>query len=185
MTMKKEDCIEIGYISKAHGLNGEVTAVLDVHDIADYQKVRTLYLSRKTAPLQAFSVKKFIITGKKAIILNLEGVNSREQAENLTGTTLFYPAENLPELTDGNFYFFEVIGFAVEDAKYGALGTVKDFADGPAQHIMIVEYQGHEVLVPVTDEFVHQADKEKKIIYTSLPEGLLELYTGQDTEDDD
>ncbi|MEZ4775167.1 MAG: ribosome maturation factor RimM [Bacteroidia bacterium] len=183
--MKKEDCIEIGYISKAHGLKGEVTAVLDVYDVADYQKVRTLYLARKTAPLQAFSVRKLTVTGKKAVILNLEGITTREQAENLTGTTLFYPAENLPALPDGNFYFFEVIGFAVEDQRHGPLGIVKDFADGPAQNLMIIDYQGFEVLVPITDEFVHQADKEKKIIYTSLPEGLLELYTGQDTEDED
>ncbi|MDX2250250.1 MAG: ribosome maturation factor RimM [Bacteroidia bacterium] len=183
--MKKEDCVEIGYIAKAHGLKGEVTAILDVFDLSDYLKIRKVYLSRKTAPLQDFNVKKLTPSGKKSVILSLENISTREQAESIIGSTLYYPAENLPALSEGNFYFFEVLGFTVEDKNLGILGTVKDFADGPAQSIMIMEYRGVEILIPVTDAFVPKADLEKKTVYTILPEGLLELYMDPDAEEED
>ncbi|MEZ4825470.1 MAG: ribosome maturation factor RimM [Bacteroidia bacterium] len=183
--MKKEDCVEIGYIAKAHGLKGEVTAALDVFDLSDYRKVKTLYLSKKSEPLKAWTVKKLTPTAKKMAILELAESNSRESAESLIGTTLYFPVAELTLLPEDNFYFFEVIGFSVEDKNLGSLGTVKDFADGPAQNIMIIDYQGHEVLVPVTDDFVLHADKENKIIHTALPDGLLDLYMGNESEDDD
>ena len=63
------------------------------------------------------------------------------------------------------------------DEQLGALGTVRDFADGAANDILIMDYQGKEVLIPVVDHMVGKADFDAKTITTNLPEGLLEAYT--------
>ena len=174
--MKKEDCVELGYIAKAHGLNGEVKAVFDVHDIDEYQKVKTLYLSKKDSPLQAIEVKSLQVKTDKMAHITFKGFQYRDQGEALVGSTIFYPLENLPELPEGHFYYFDVIGFDVIDKQLGQLGKVKEFISGPAHDIMVMDYQDKEVLIPVTDDIVIQADKDKSLIHTHLPEGLLEIY---------
>ena len=42
--MKKEDCYELGYISKTKGLDGEVYVQLDVDEPEDYQNLESLFV---------------------------------------------------------------------------------------------------------------------------------------------
>ena len=174
--MTREDCIQIGYIAKAHGVRGEVKAVLDVYDMREYKRKKALWGGKRGAPLSLLEVESLRPQQKMEAIIRLKGVTDRDQAAELIGTTLFIPAEELPSLPDGHFYYFQVIGFAVHDENDGKLGTVKDFADGSAHDILIMEFQGKEVLIPVTEQIVGKADFETKSISVNLPEGLLEAY---------
>jgi 16S rRNA processing protein RimM len=174
--MNREDCVELGYISKAHGIRGELKAVLDVHDLREYLKVKTLYLAKPEQPLQAVQVRSLRPQRAKLVILSLEGITDRSAAEALIGHTIFFPVSQLPELEEGHFYYFEVIGFEIEDERLGKLGTVKSFADAGAQDLLVMTYQGQEILIPVVDEFIGKADKARKVLHTSLPEGLIDIY---------
>lgn len=176
--MKKDQCVEIGYISKAHGLNGEVKAVFDVHDLAEYLSIKELYLSKKDNPLRSESIEYFHPLTESVGLLKLKGINYRDQAEELKGTTLFFPIEDLPQLEDGRFYYFQIIGFEVRDKNLGTLGTIKEAIDTGSQDILIMEYLNQEVMIPVVEEFVLEADMDNQLLHTNLPDGLLELYTG-------
>ena len=183
--MQRSDCIELGFISRAHGLNGEVRAILDVYDLSEYLDVKRLYLAKRNDPLRPYQVERLRVhqPAKGEGILQLAEVQDRNQAEVLKGTILFFPEAELPALEEGHFYYFEVIGYQVLDQTHGLLGTVQDFLDGAAQDLMVMSYQGREVLIPVRDEVVGLADHEQQVIHTSLPEGLLELYLGTDEEE--
>lgn len=174
--MRKEDCIEIGYIAKAHGLKGEVKAIFDVQDIGDYQNRKTLYFSKKDDPVEPIKVKSFELQPKKSAIIKFKGLRYRDEAESLVGSTLYIPISELPELPKGKYYYFQVEGFQVEDKILGELGKVKSFVFGSAQDILIMDYQEKEILIPMTDEFILSADLEGNILHTNLPEGLLDLY---------
>ena len=47
----------------------------------------------------------------------------------------------------------------------------------PNQDLMAMEYQGHEILIPVADDIVLKTDKAAKKMFVKLPEGLMEVYT--------
>lgn len=183
--MIREACVEIGYISKAHGLEGELKATLDVHDMEEYLDVPVLYLAHEKGPLRPYAVEVFHVMDKKHVLLTLTEVDDRPEAEALVGQSIFFPQEDLPPLAEGHFYFFQVIGFRVEDATMGTLGTIQDFASGGSQDVMIMDYEGHEVLIPVVDEIVGLADFDKKVVFTQLPEGLVDMYLGRDEDDGD
>lgn len=174
--MNRNDCVELGYISKAHGLRGDVKVSFDVHDIEEYYKLGVIFLSKGSAPLKPYSIQRLQIKDRKRAYMSFEGINDRNAAEALIGHTLYFPIAKLPKLESGKFYYFEVIDFQVVDQKLGELGTVKGFYDGPAQDILVMMYQDKEVLIPMTDEFVQRADHEAKQVLTSIPEGLLEVY---------
>lgn len=175
--MERKDCVELGYIAKAHGLRGEVKAVFDVQNLRDYKKEEGFYLAKKGEPLVYHKLKLFRILDKGNVILQFEGSNDRDASERLRSHTVFFPIEDLAPLPDGHFYFFQVVGYTVIDKAQGTIGTVKGIWDGHAQDVLAIDYQGHELLVPMTDEFVLDADHEKKVLHTAVPEGLVEAYT--------
>ncbi|GAB4418470.1 MAG: ribosome maturation factor RimM [Bacteroidia bacterium] len=181
--MQPDDCIILGYVAKAHGIQGEVRAVFDVTDIHAYARKRTLWLAKGDQPLVSIGVRRFEVVSDKEAVLGFYGAGDRDAAEALRGHTIYLPKAELPPLPDGHFYFFEVIGFRVVDEAQGELGTVDRFMDGVAQDLLVMRYQDQEVLIPVTDDFVLRADKAAGIVYTRIPEGLVELYLG--TADDD
>lgn len=180
--MTRDECVELGYISKAHGIKGEVRVVFDVHDIEEYQHKKAFFLAPKGEPLQRIRVKAFRLqTGKQAII-KFEGINDRNSSESLTSNQLFIPLTELPELPEGEFYYFEIMGFQVQDEVLGELGTIKDYVEAGGQNILFMTYKEKEVLIPANRDFVLRADMEKKVLFTHLPEGLVELYTEEDID---
>ena len=44
----------------------------------------------------------------------------------------------------------------------------------------------HEVLVPALEHFIVKIDREKKQVHLNVPEGLIDIYTGnkKDSEDE-
>jgi 16S rRNA processing protein RimM len=88
----------------------------------------------------------------------------------------FLPLDELPELENDQFYYHEIIDYQVVDKNLGELGKVLTVHSMQAQDLMVMEYKGKEVLIPVISEIVLNADKEAKILNVNLPEGLLEVY---------
>lgn len=172
--MKKEDCFLLGHISKLHGTKGEVVFHLDVDSPKEYSQMESVFIELN-GELVPFFIEEIQIKNQKAEV-KLEDIDSTEQAEVLTGKELYLPLTNLPPLTGTSFYYHEIIGFNVYDKYYGDIGSIKEIVDLPGQTVAKVEYRNQELLMPVTDPFILEVDRENKILKVDLPEGLVQLY---------
>ncbi|GGK59417.1 ribosome maturation factor RimM [Rufibacter glacialis] len=174
--MTLDACFQLGYIVKAHGTKGQVVAFFDVDFPEEYDELESVFLliNGKLVP---FFIDDLNPQDKGRSILKFEDVNTVADAEKLKGVSLYLPLNQLPELEEDQFYFHEVIGYTVVDKQLGELGTVQTFFDLPNQDLLAMEYQGHEVLIPVQDEIILRTSKEERRLYVNLPEGLLEVYT--------
>ena len=185
--MTLDETYQLGYIIKTHGLRGHVAAHFDVDDAAAYTKLKTVYLTFAAAPtkLVPHAVEKVQAQSKNRVLLKLRSIDRIEDAEPLRGAQLHLPLTELPELAADQFYFHDVIGFAVVDTVLGPLGTVENFYELPQQDVLAMRYQGQEVLIPVVDELVGHADMEQKKLFVTLPEGLLDVYLKPSSRDKD
>ncbi|NML64572.1 16S rRNA processing protein RimM [Hymenobacter sp. RP-2-7] len=176
--MTIDDCFELGYLVKPHGLKGQFIAELDVDDASAYDDLERVYLALPTAPdkLVAYPVERFSPQGGLRVLLKLRGIERLEEAEPLRNAKLWLPLTELPELDEAQFYFHDVIGFQVIDAQDGPLGIVENFYELPQQDVLAMRHQGQEVLIPVVDELVSHADMEARQLFVNLPEGLLDIY---------
>jgi len=172
--MTPEDCFELGYIVRPHGLKGALHIHLDVDDPSKYIKMESVFVLTG-GNLVPFSVKSLQINGVKGM-LELEDVSSAEDARALKSCPLFLPLTLLPKLKEGQFYYHQVIGYTIVDTVTGPLGTIEDIYSSGAQDIINMKYQEKEVLVPVSNEIVLHADHGKKEVYVQLPDGLLDIY---------
>lgn len=169
--------IEIGYTCGVVGIKGQLRAKLDVFDIQEYKKQKELFLAeRGSKNLVPYRVLAVEIRSDSEMVILLEGIDSREKAADMVGYTLYLHESKLPKLRGNKFYYFEVIGFTIQDENLGTLGTITNIFDMPAQDIIAMNYQNKEVLIPITDEFILQPDRENRILHTRLPEGLVEVY---------
>lgn len=174
--MKKEDCFYLGRIAKTHGIKGEVTIKIDADDPSAYLDMKYFYLEYNKV-LTPFFVEKLILTGDK-FFATIQDVKTLEAAQNYVGKSVYLPLEMLPKLSGKQFYFHEVIGFALIDAEKGDLGPIKEILEYPTQAIIQVIKDGKEILIPVLDEVIQKVDRKEKKLYVKAPEGLIDMYLG-------
>jgi 16S rRNA processing protein RimM len=176
--MTLDDYYQLGSIGKPHGLKGFVVAFLDVDDLQAYRRLKSVLLEMPTAPgkLVSYDVEKLQPQANERALLKLKGIDRIEEAEPLRNAKLYRPLQELPALAADQFYFHDVIGYTVLDAKLGTLGVVETFYELPQQDVLAMRYQGQEVLIPVVDELVSHADQATKTLHVTLPEGLLDVY---------
>lgn len=172
--MTKEECFELGFVARTHGLIGEVGVELDVDDPARYQDLEMAFLEIKNQ-LVPFMVEYCAFHNDK-LLIKFEDVDDVDGAGKLTGTKLFLPLEKLPDLGDDQYYYHELVGMEVVDHERGVLGKVENIYSANAHSLMSLQYKGKEVLVPIQDEIVQQVDKQEGKVTVVLPTGLLELY---------
>lgn len=172
--MKLDDCFQLGYVVKAHGLNGEVQIFLDVTHPDNYKTLESVWI-REQSGLVPFFMESYRPNGNKAIV-KFEEVEGIEEAQMLKGKELFLPLSILPPKTGTEFYFHEITGFTVVDQKDGEIGTVLRVVEIGRQPLIEVEYEEKEILIPKSDHIIQRVDREQKQLHVALPEGLLDLY---------
>ncbi|MBB6327052.1 16S rRNA processing protein RimM [Algoriphagus iocasae] len=173
--MNKEQCFQLGYVAKVHGLRGEVVVVLDVDHPEDYEDLEHLFLEQKSR-LVPFFLEHFVLQPGNKALAKFEDYDSLDQVESLVGTEVYLPLTELPELEEDQYYFHELIGFEVFDEAKGLIGTVQIVYDLETQDLLGVTHQGKEVLIPIQDGIIQKVDKAAKKVFCQLPEGLLEIY---------
>jgi len=127
----------------------------------------------KAGPLPYF-VTDARRTAKDTYYFYFEGVEDRNAAEALVGKELQIEKKQLKKVKPEGYGF--ALGYQIVDETLGELGTIEDIYDMPANQVAQLMIDGKEHLLPLNDTFVTRADKRKKILYTNLPEGLLDIY---------
>jgi 16S rRNA processing protein RimM len=169
--MKIEDCFKIGYISRTHGLKGEVTAILDFD--LDFDDASALFLEIKGSLVPHFPQE---ISGtQEKVVIRFEGIDTLDQASKLKGCSIYLPKTERAKSGRGEFYDDEIIGFIVTDENAGELGPVTEVNTTKLSRIITVRFHHKEVLIPVNSPFIKSINKTKKTIAVSLPDGYLEI----------
>jgi len=175
--MVLDDCFEIGYILKPHGLKGALSIQLDVDDPSKYTKMESVIVGIGNN-LIPFFISSLQIQGQKGI-MSLEDVNSLDEAEKLKSCPLLLPLDLLPKLKKNQFYYHEVIGYQIIDTMKGQLGIIEFVFTAGNQDLISMKYQGKEVLIPINNKIVVHADHDKREVRVNLPDGLLDIYLNE------
>ena len=173
--MKKEECFYLGKIVKKYSFKGELLAKLDTDQPQLYENIEALFLD-----INNRLIPYFVMTSKlhksNLLRLKLEDVNTESDADELLRKEVYLPLDLLPKLDGKAFYYHEVIGFEIWEKSFGKVGILKEVNDQSAQALFEIERSGHEILIPIHDEFIINIDRDKKIITVKTPPGLIDLY---------
>ena len=112
----------------------------------------------------------------KTVLLSLKGIENRTQAEALVGSALYIEKKSLPELEDGDYYWFDIIGLSVFTIAGEYIGRVASIMPTGSNDVYVVkdiaEGRQKETLIPALASVVVSIDLEKKTMQVDLPDEL-------------
>lgn len=171
------DRVVFGEITGAHGLRGEVRVRIAGDGPDGLLALESVWLGRTPSDPEA---RRYVVRGRGRgregeLRLQLEGVGTREAAQALVGRLVCAPADVLPALPEGEFYWHELIGCRVESETGRVVGQVRELWETGAHDVMVVEDEdGARRLIPTAGALMRQVDLDaRRIVVADLP-GLLE-----------
>jgi len=105
--------------------------------------------------------------------VKLTDVDTRQAALALRGAYLQVREDDLPILTEGEFYRFQLIGLSVRGIDGRDLGRVTDVLSAPENDVYIVQGTFGEVLIPAIDDVVRNVDIVDGVITIEIVPGML------------
>lgn len=165
--------LELGRVIKAVGLKGELKLLLSEDFWPEILESKNLVLegTEASGEVKIDSVRP----AGHCIILKLEGVESREEADELRDCILVFESEDLDVPGPDGVRPFQVIGLDVKLAEGGTLGKVVDLEPMPAQPLLVVKGKEREYRIPFVEPIVRDWNAEKGWIEIDPPAGLLEI----------
>ena len=171
--MRMKPFLEIGKITNVHGLHGEVKVYPWCDDAAFLCSFETLY----TDPQGKTSVNVLRAREQQGMaILQLEGVETREQAEAMRGTVLYMDRDEV-ELDEGTYFIQDLIGLTVTDADTGKVyGKIRDVMQTGANDVYAVRdpETKRDYLIPAIPDVVLETDIAAGTMTIRPLEGLFD-----------
>ena len=121
---------------------------------------------------QAYVSEGFSEQGK-ALLIKLQGIDTRWDAEDLRGAILETLLEEAPELPEGAYYHHQIIGLAVRTTDGRDLGTLADIIETGSNDVYVVQGPDGEALIPAIPDVVQDVDISGGVITVEAVPGLL------------
>jgi 16S rRNA processing protein RimM len=170
-----EGYLAVGYVVGVHGLLGEVKVELYTDFPERFSPGTQLFVGETLEKRKVTSVRPH----KHYLLLRLNGITRREQADELRGQWLFVAEEDAVVLDDGTYFVHEIIGMDVVTSAGRALGTITEVIFTGANEVYVIEpapgvNRDKELLLPAIQDVIRQVDLEENRMTVELLPGLLE-----------
>ena len=175
--MEPNGVVLIGKIVGAHGLNGTSKAISYAESVSIFTPNRSFILRQPDGQVRTCIIK-WVKQHSRHILLALEGVTDRDQAESLVGCDLLISRSSLPEPEEDTYYWFDLIGLSVYTTDGRYLGRLQSILPTGSNDVYVVrpdtgsEPDSSEVLIPAIASVVQEIDLERNLMRVVLPEEL-------------
>lgn len=171
--ISENEIFPIGQIVKPHGVNGELSFTFTT-DVFDEEKT-AFFILEVNGIYVPFFIESYRFKSNSTGLLKLEDINNEIQAKALSGTTIYLPKTYLDkvESTDVELDYF--VGFEIVDANAGSIGAITEVDQTTENALFVIGYGEDEMLIPIGEDYIVEIDHDNKVLYVSLPDGLLEL----------
>lgn len=155
------------------GLKGSVKALPLSVSVQLLQTGISVYLESSRGVVEKHEIVS-IINRKNHILISFRNISTAEEAAHYRNCTINVPSEMLPSLTDGEFYYDQVIGLSVFTEHGKLLGTVTKIIETGSNDVYVVGNNEKEILIPAIRDVIQLIDPEKNMIIITTMAGLVD-----------
>jgi len=164
-------------VASAHGIRGHVKVKCFLED-PSHLKDYSPFLNEKGET--AYTVDKILSQKKDVLVVALENVTDRSQAELLKGAKFLLSRDKLPELSEHMFYHTDLVGLPVKSSTKKILGEVNALYNfGAGELLEIKTSEENLYMVPFTTATIPEVNLGEGYVVLSL-EGEAFLMGGND-----
>ena len=154
------ETIVIGKVVGTFGLKGTLKIWPDTDFPERFDEGRSVLIDGK--PYEIVETRWHKLQAR----IRVKGVTRLELGEALIGFNVEVPADDLPELGEGEYMVNDLMGLEVFNEEGERMGVVEDVIKGSAQDL----YQVAGVLVPAVKEFILSIDVPgKRMVIRPIP----------------
>ena len=168
-----EEYLQIGVITRAHGVRGEAKVFPMTDDIRRFKKLKRAFIDAKDGFVEVYCVSaKFF---KQFAILSFKGFDTVESIEKYKGCGLFVAREDAVQPGKDEYFIADLIYMQVVDDTGDHKGRITDvIATGANDVYDITLDDGRNLLLPAIKECVLSVDVKGRLMKIHILEGLLE-----------
>lgn len=166
--------ISIGKFAGTHGLKGDLVLKHGLGKKTDLKGLTTLFIKQKTGSYLPWFVTSCKAKNEEELFIKLEEVDSKEAATALINKEVWF-TENDFEKFAAKGAALSLLGFTIYDHQQ-PVGSIEEVIEMPHQILCKTSIHGKEAFIPLHEASLQSIDRKKKIVYTQLPEGLLDVY---------
>jgi 16S rRNA processing protein RimM len=173
MTIPPEELLLAGYLVGSFGIKGQLKLRL-VSDRPDHleRRVKTLYVGKLRQP---YKLKSAFQHKSNLMIVSLEGVESRDDADALRGSEVSIREQDAAPLADDEYFLHELHELPVLTEAGDEVGVVRDIVETGASDMLVVRRPGKaDALIPMVRDFVVELDIPGRKIVIRPIQGLLD-----------
>jgi len=164
-----EDAVAIGRILRAHGLHGECLAELFGESLSEVVLPWEVRLEQESGGAVNSQILSFRDAAKGRVLLRLEGITSREDAQKWRGAIISVKESALPPLAKNEVREYELVGAHLEDSHGRLLGVITEVFPAGQETVLEVKTESYgEVLLPFVKELISGFKKETKQLVVKL-----------------
>ncbi len=172
----------VGQISKAHGTKGEavVWPLTDQPNVV-FKPGAQLLLGDEDGRLSDGDTHEALVVVetrpfKKALLVQFEGFERREDLEDYLGLYVLVPIGSLAPLAEGEVFYHQLLGLRVDTVDGESIGVVREVFDTDPTHLLEVKSDDGKIrLIPFAAHIIRQVDVEGGRVVIDPPAGLLEI----------
>ena len=178
--INNSEWLVVGLITSCHGINGQVK----VKSLSDFEerflKPGIRWLQKENEhPTKIELLSGFKQPGKETFVIKLQGINTRDHAEQFKKFKILVKTDKLPKLKKEEFHLMELINLEVktlENDELKIIGKVINLENEKNNLLVIELFKNHKkVLVPFVEEIVPLIDIKNNFLIINPPNGLLDL----------
>jgi 16S rRNA processing protein RimM len=168
--MDESSLIPVGKAVKTHGVRGALKVRPYGETLGEMEAGEKLFFIENGVQLQLTIVS--LRAQRQGWIAQFEEIENIDRAEALTGKEIFIDKDRLPELPEGEYYHFQLIGLSVETKEGEPLGTLSAIFETGGNEVYVVESAEKELLIPAIEDVICEVDLQSRKLIVDLPEGL-------------
>ena len=160
------DVLAVGRVKAPNGLKGKmwITPLGDAFNQYNQYIIGESGISRKLISLEK---------RKNGFVMQLDGITDISQVEQVQGQNVYVSRELLPEISDDEFYWDDIIGMKVIDIKGRDLGEIVSIIPTGSNDVFVVD-KIKQHMIPWTDDVVKEISLETNIMSVDI-ESLEEI----------
>ena len=171
--IREKDLFSIGRVVKPHGIKGKIKIEYFGDDPDRFLHYREVFIEDTMGRVQTYEVME-ATAQPRYFILQLKGIETIEEVQPLVGKEVLIPQEAFPKLEEGEYYWLEILGMAVETKEGKRIGKVKEIFPTGANDVYVIEGKRREIFLPATEEVVQRIDLKAGVMKVIRMEGLWE-----------
>jgi len=182
-----KDSVSVGRIVSSQGLQGNVKVKIYTNHFDIFQKGKTYFLFNKERKRHFVMELDFLSRNGNRLTAHFNGCKDIEDARKLADFEIYINLNELPELAQGQYYFYQILDCEVFDENATSIGIVKDIIEtGSADVISVFPSNSgkdsdseKEIMIPMASEFIKRIDLKEKVI-----EVFFSKLKGKSTEEE-